>query len=48
MLGAQQKDGGHRVVMPEYIEVIITIRKTAKVIPISRAENFPLSFTNSL
>jgi hypothetical protein len=34
--------------MPENIDVIITIKKTAKVIPTSNAANFPLSFTNNL
>ena len=33
---------------PEKIEVIITIKKTAKVMPISKAANFPLSLTSSL
>jgi hypothetical protein len=33
---------------PENIDVICTIRKTANVIPSSRAANLPLSFTNSL
>ena len=34
--------------IPANIDVIITIKKTAKVIPTSKAANFPLSFTNSL
>jgi len=33
--------------MPANIEVIIVIRKTANVMPTSKAANFPLSFTRS-
>ena len=34
--------------IPANIDVIMTIKKTAKVIPTSKAANLPLSFTNSL
>ena len=34
--------------IPANIDVIMTIKKTAKVIPTSSAANLPLSFTNSL
>ena len=34
--------------IPENIDVIMTIKKTAKVIPINSAENLPLSLTRSL
>jgi hypothetical protein len=34
--------------IPANIDVIITIKKTAKVIPTSNAANFALSFTKSL
>lgn len=34
--------------IPANIDVIITIKKTAKVIPTRSAANFALSFTNSL
>jgi hypothetical protein len=34
--------------MPANIEVIMMIRNTAKVMPTSKAVNFPLSFTRIL
>jgi hypothetical protein len=34
--------------IPANIDVIMTIKKTAKVIPTINAANFPLSFTSSL
>lgn len=46
---ADVEDGGRRAAEdPENIEVIMTIRKTAKVMPTSSAGNFPWSCTNSL
>ena len=36
-----------RAMIPEKMDIIMIIKKTAKVIPINKAENFPLSFIKS-